>query len=435
MTSASIGQPRRAASATQSELCRRASALGLTGWAFDNDGVQTAGPDTPPAVRAAVTGCARPPRPPESGDDAGPADDELHLIRDKDGTVAFQLSGAAGGLARSRLVETLNLFHADLTRAADDRCMINGFDVGLSQAYEEVNLIFSMARSLATPGDPAAVVRQITDSLCESLGFGWLVIAFADDARVVESLQDAIAVSGQSAPSAAAIRAELRRVGPETAVVRSPGAGDDFTSLAAVEVLTQRVGGDQSALAALFAGTLGSGVSDLSSNQIQMTEAAASLLTLFHENTFRFAQQKKQFLGTLRALTATVDAKDSYTRGHSERVGMIASRLATAIGMNPAAVEDVRVAGLLHDIGKIGVSETVLCKASRLTEDEFEQIKKHPVVGFNILKDLPSLESQLPGVLHHHERWDGRGYPAGLAGNAIPAGGSDPGPSRTRSTP
>ena len=126
------------------------------------------------------------------------------------------------------------------------------------------------------------------------------------------------------------------------------------------------------------------------------------------------------FMGVLKGMTTAIDAKDAYTCGHSERVGLLASRLALAAGLGAEEAERYRLAGLVHDVGKIGVAEAVLSKSGRLNDEEFAQIKKHPEIGHQILRDIPLMEDILPGVLHHHERWDGKGYPAGLAGESIP---------------
>jgi HD-GYP domain-containing protein (c-di-GMP phosphodiesterase class II) len=126
------------------------------------------------------------------------------------------------------------------------------------------------------------------------------------------------------------------------------------------------------------------------------------------------------FLGTLEALTASIDAKDRYTCGHSERVAHLTRALAETLGQDEATLKRMHIAGLVHDVGKIGVPESVLLKPGRLTEEEFAWIRLHPEMGFRILKDIPQLNDVLPGVLHHHERWDGRGYPHGLAGEDIP---------------
>lgn len=126
---------------------------------------------------------------------------------------------------------------------------------------------------------------------------------------------------------------------------------------------------------------------------------------------------------TIYALTAAVDAKDHYTFQHSQNVAYYASELAKAAGMSADLVEIVREAGLLHDIGKIGIREEILNKPGRLTPDEFEVMKSHVENAVNIIRHLPSLDYVIPAVLSHHERYDGRGYPRRLAQANIPITG------------
>ncbi len=130
-------------------------------------------------------------------------------------------------------------------------------------------------------------------------------------------------------------------------------------------------------------------------------------------------EQQEMFGGTMRALIAAIDAKDPYTRGHSDRVAEFAVILAERAKLPGLLIERVRVCGLVHDIGKIGVPEEILRKPSRLDPEEFARIREHPETGANILKDIPQMRDILPGVLEHHERWDGGGYPRGLKGDAI----------------
>jgi len=128
-------------------------------------------------------------------------------------------------------------------------------------------------------------------------------------------------------------------------------------------------------------------------------------------------------MGLLRSLTSAVDAKDAYTCGHSERVALLAQYLATQAGLPDGQVERIYMAGLLHDVGKIGIPESVLQKTGRLTAEEFELMKRHCQIGAHILADVKQLEDIVPGVLHHHERYDGHGYPMGLAAHDIPVMG------------
>ena len=126
---------------------------------------------------------------------------------------------------------------------------------------------------------------------------------------------------------------------------------------------------------------------------------------------------------TVYALTAAIDAKDHYTFQHSQNVAHYAAELARAANMAPNVVEIVREAGLLHDIGKIGIREEILNKPEKLNPDEFEAMKHHVENAVNIIRHLPSLDYVIPAVLSHHERYDGRGYPRKLAGDNIPITG------------
>jgi len=134
----------------------------------------------------------------------------------------------------------------------------------------------------------------------------------------------------------------------------------------------------------------------------------------------RYQHLRDLLVGLTRSLTAAIDAKDSYTYGHSERVARVAVELGRELGLREDELSDIYLAGLLHDIGKIGIRDSVLCKRGPLTDEEFEHIKEHVTIGYRILNDLKAIGHLIPGVLHHHERFDGQGYPAGLAGKSIP---------------
>lgn len=125
---------------------------------------------------------------------------------------------------------------------------------------------------------------------------------------------------------------------------------------------------------------------------------------------------------TIFALTAAIDAKDHYTFNHSNNVAEFASILAKALKLDEEHVEIIRQAGLLHDIGKISTPEAILTKESRLTSEEYAIIQQHVDASISMIKYLPSLDYVIPSVLGHHERWDGKGYPRGLAGKQIPLG-------------
>jgi putative nucleotidyltransferase with HDIG domain len=144
------------------------------------------------------------------------------------------------------------------------------------------------------------------------------------------------------------------------------------------------------------------------------------------ERTKQLAEKHQElrtaYVQTIRALAEAVDAKDTYTRGHSERVGVYASKIAREMAFPKEFIERVYIAGLLHDVGKIGVPDAIITKPERLTPEEYAEIKKHPEIGAKILEPVEFLADIVPCVRHHHEWFDGcdNGYPTRLAGDRIP---------------
>ena len=134
----------------------------------------------------------------------------------------------------------------------------------------------------------------------------------------------------------------------------------------------------------------------------------------------QFAAQQRAYEATVSALCQAVETKDFYTRGHSERVSRGSVLIAREIGMRVERVEAIRYAGMLHDVGKLGVPTSVLQKNGKLTDDEYAAIQLHPMRGLDIVREIGFLDEALAGIMHHHERIDGKGYPMGLAGDEIP---------------
>lgn len=119
------------------------------------------------------------------------------------------------------------------------------------------------------------------------------------------------------------------------------------------------------------------------------------------------------------SLVSAIEAKDKYTLGHSKRVSAYAVELAKTLGLSNEKVEEIKVAGMLHDVGKIGVSDEILNKTSKLTVEEYEEVKKHPAIGGWILNTLDLPETTMNAINYHHERYDGKGYPLGLSGKEL----------------
>ena len=131
-------------------------------------------------------------------------------------------------------------------------------------------------------------------------------------------------------------------------------------------------------------------------------------------------QLEKAYLESIETLRYTVEAKDPYTRGHSDRVSEFSVLIGEKMGLNEQDLKTLRIGGLFHDIGKIGIPDSILLKESKLSDDEYSEIKNHPSIGAHILSNATIFADIIPIVKHHHERFDGRGYPSNLAGENIP---------------
>ena len=159
---------------------------------------------------------------------------------------------------------------------------------------------------------------------------------------------------------------------------------------------------------------------EFGSVEIQLLSSVGTILGIHNSNLGLYQEQSQLFASSVQALASAIDAKDRYTSGHSSRVAYFSTSLAEQLGLDKADRETIYLAGLLHDIGKIGIDDQVLNKPGKLTDEEYEQIKLHPQLGYEILKGVRQLDKVLPMVLHHHEAWDGSGYPHGLKATETP---------------
>ena len=141
---------------------------------------------------------------------------------------------------------------------------------------------------------------------------------------------------------------------------------------------------------------------------------------LSYEVDRKTRENQSLLIDVVKSLADAIDAKDTYTNGHSARVAEYAREIARRTGYSAKGQEDIYIMGLLHDVGKIGVPDAVINKPSKLTDEEFEIIRNHPVMGARILKNIKEMPKLATGARWHHERYDGKGYPDGLKGNAIP---------------
>jgi HD-GYP domain-containing protein (c-di-GMP phosphodiesterase class II) len=310
----------------------------------------------------------------------------------------------------------------DQNRVSQDSSTIVGFTRQLTECYETIDLLYSVGRSMTNLDDPMRTLGQTCRMLHEATPFGWVAMMFGAEPHVPERLRGhrfiagSYAGGGDLAQVLATIYARVQAE-PVSTILSGQDAG---ASEPWAQVVVQPLMAGQRAAGVLVAGQKQGDDPHVSSYDTRLLETVAGFMGAFIDNAALYAAQQRLFLGTIETLAASIDAKDQYTAGHSRRVAHLAWQLASRIGFDRERAERVRICGLVHDVGKIGVPEAVLCKPGRLTDEEFALIKKHPEIGHRILKDIPQFDDVLPGVLHHHERWDGRGYPAGLKGEQIP---------------
>lgn len=158
----------------------------------------------------------------------------------------------------------------------------------------------------------------------------------------------------------------------------------------------------------------------LARSQAQQLVIVEDLRQAYQAERQRRRELNDAYLSTIRVLAAAVEARDDYTGGHIERVRAYSHVLGVALGFPREALWRLDMGAILHDVGKIGISDTVLTKPGPLDEDEWRQMRQHPAIGANLLGQVPFLSGALPVVSSHHERWDGAGYPQGLKAEAIP---------------
>jgi len=162
------------------------------------------------------------------------------------------------------------------------------------------------------------------------------------------------------------------------------------------------------------------GTAEIAELSESFNRMSLSIKDAFEEVKRAARENAELFLNSIRALAAAIDAKDPYTRGHSERVSRYSTSIAKELGLPGEEVRRAGLAALLHDVGKIGIDDRIIRKPTALTEEEFEVMKRHPVKGAAIMGAIPQLKEVIPGMKYHHERWEGGGYPEGIKGEAIP---------------
>jgi HD-GYP domain-containing protein (c-di-GMP phosphodiesterase class II) len=291
----------------------------------------------------------------------------------------------------------------------------------LAVAYSELALAYELSAGLRNVDSLGAVAETLLDSLEDVVAAdAAAVLAFDGEAPFMRLAAARGLDHYSAAPLAAAAQQLARQVQgselAEGAVLQARDIGlADFDGEALVAPLEA-----QARLRGLLVVARRSPARSFRSGEVKLACAAARQAALPLVDTNLRQGIDSLLLNTVRALAAAVDAKDPYTRGHSQRVASIAVGLGKAMGLAPAQLQELQLASLLHDVGKIGVSTEVLSKPEALNGTEWAMMKSHPSQGAEILGFVPQLSAIAEVVRHHHERLDGSGYPEGLLGEAIP---------------
>jgi len=330
------------------------------------------------------------------------------------------------GVEVDRTIEFISLLTRSESEVAQRMNMLGDMGKQLGESYEEIHLYHSLIGCTSVSTSPMAFLSTVADELKTVLPFSWIAIRILTDRINLTDGFDGFVVGGdlgRQHPVLATVgeRLALSIEGRDPVIVDT-GSDPRFkgTYGFASNVVACPIAGDDGTIGVLFAGNDASNDDEASNIEMKLLGAASEHVSVFLRNASLYENLDSMFLGTVQAMVSAIDAKDRYTCGHSQRVAWLARELAINCGHDAEFVKRVHLAGLVHDVGKIGVPEKVLSKPGRLDEDEFKAIQAHPEIGSRILKDIPQMDGILPAVMHHHERWDGRGYPHGIEGEDIP---------------
>lgn len=299
----------------------------------------------------------------------------------------------------------------------------------LSQAYEEIILLYNLSTNMKVTQSNSTYLQMACDQLTQLIHVEGIAIFIE---RRLDGHKDLVLMAGSGFLTVDAASADILQMhliselnqGKEALLDSQVDGPFKYTWPEGVKNLIAVPLGDVNHMSGLLVATNVLSKPDFDTIDIKLFNSVANQCRVFIENNHLFDDLKELFIGSLKALTNSIDAKDQYTRGHSERVAFIsrwiAERLAQIRPISEKQIHHIYLAGLLHDIGKIGVSEAVLRKRGRLTDEEMAVIQAHPRIGASILSEIRQMDEIMPGVLGHHERVDGRGYPQGLKGDDIP---------------
>ncbi len=314
-----------------------------------------------------------------------------------------------------KLVEARRVLTEDAS--ASERNRIKRLHEDLSQRVEELYFLYETGEEINSIGSNEELLDWLSNKTQDITDVERVSIGFLDGQSFVVKrgkgvgTGDVLPIAGT--PLARALATGVSCVGKDDEIDPHTGgtAGSGFLSI------PLRIEGE---VIGFLNASSRRDMGSFSESQIQTLATLAKKVCLKFENNALYETLYGNFIGTLRALVSTIEARDAYTLQHSERVTQYSLEIGEVLGLSEGEMEAIKFAGYLHDIGKIGVRDTVLLKPGKLTPDEFLEIKAHPTVGDTITQSLSCIPLERTIIRNHHEKWDGSGYPDGLKGKDIP---------------
>lgn len=301
---------------------------------------------------------------------------------------------------------------------------IEQLSISLSDKFEEIRLIHDLTAKLELESNAEEVVLDMLHQLAVCVPSKTFIVELAPaDTDCLDGEPDRLLVGEDLSTSEieSTVAAAWRHVAKTDGIVRDitivNQSSEPRLENIRVMILPIHRGGTHLGRMITIRST---SQPEFTTVDIDLVRSVLMMLSMHLVNQRQYIEMQSMLEGMVRSLASALDAKDAYTCGHSSRVADLAVALSRRLGMTEQDSDSLQLAGILHDIGKIGVDDSVLKKPGALTDEEFDQIKLHPVLGYEILKGIRPFRHILPAVRHHHESWDGRGYPDGLAGNNIP---------------
>ena len=280
------------------------------------------------------------------------------------------------------------------------------------RGYEQLNLIYDFTQQIVQFTDAEEIEKTLLGRLAGLLRASAVLVAGADgNYRVYNASLRAVAPDADT-------QSLINRLAEQVEMVQQSRTLSVHSSPAACVLLGPLVRLDDQVDAVLAIRHAGAG--EFTSGDMLMIESLLAFGGQIISNAEVHERLRRMSLESTRALVAAIDKKDHYTSGHSERVGLLAKLVGQRLGLPSDKLRILEMSGLLHDVGKIGIPEGILCKPGKLTNEEYDIIKEHPRMGWEILKPIASFDEVLDGVLYHHENPDGSGYPEGRARGEIP---------------